>query len=163
MKKLIILRHGKSDWLQEDEDDFNRKLTNRGEKNAAQIALFVADKEGKPGFIFSSTARRAADTARIFAVNSGIDSENILFDDHLYLASASSVLRLIKSMDEKVNFLLVVGHNPGLTELVNKLGVRIDNLPTASAVCFYFDTDNWQHIDVENSRFKWFQPARNFG
>ena len=161
MKKLIILRHGKSDWSMEDEDDFDRKLTNKGENNAAEIALFVIKKEGKPDLIFSSNARRAADTARIFAVNSEIDSANILFDNHLYLASGTSVLRLIKSMDDKVNFLLIVGHNPGLTDLINQLGVRLDNLPTASGLCFYFETDSWQQINIKNAHFKWFQPARN--
>lgn len=161
MKKLIVLRHGKSDWTEEDEDDFDRKLTKSGEKRSAEMGFFIKSKAEKPDYIFSSDAIRAKMTAEIIAENIEYDINNIGFEYKLYLASVSTILKLIGKIENSIDFIVLVGHNPGLTDLINYLGVRLDNLPTASACCFHFQTNDWQSIDKQNGQFQWIQFAKN--
>lgn len=161
MKQLIIMRHGKSDWDDYEMDDFDRSLTKRGMENASQMGQFILQKCGVPYQFISSSAKRAFDTAVIVADSMKFPVSSIIKEDKFYLASYSTIFQLIKKTDDSVLDLILFGHNPGLTELINHLGVELDNLPTASCVCFQFDVENWNAINKSNACFKWIQLARN--
>lgn len=159
MKTLIILRHGKSSW-EYDTRDFDRPLSDRGIKNASEMGRFILSKTGTPDIILSSDANRALSTAKLAAESMGFPAEKIETDHELYLASVREILKSIAKLPDDHRSCVVAGHNPGLTYLVNHFGVQLDNLPTASAVCFEFNTDTWKEISPDNAVFKWSKLAR---
>jgi phosphohistidine phosphatase len=160
MKKLIILRHGKSDWNDPEMDDYDRFLTARGIENSNEMGKFILKKGGKPDLIISSSAKRAFQTAVLVAENLNYSTTEIVKEDRFYLASSDTILRLLMKSRDEISSILMVGHNPGLTDLINKLGVRLDNLPTASAVCFEFEIENWSNLNPKKSKYLWSKMAR---
>lgn len=159
MKTLIILRHGKAEQLP-GKNDFDRSLVERGRKNASQIGAFILQKQGAPDLILTSSAQRALETAIEVAETLHYETKSIQTDKELYFAPTMWILKTISSLSDEIARCLLVGHNPGLTDLINYLGVRLDNLPTASAVCFTFDVDKWSLISSKNASFQWFKPAK---
>lgn len=160
MKKLIVMRHGKSSWDYAHLDDHDRPLNERGKKNTAKMGVYLLQKTGKPELILSSSAERAYATAVIAAENMGYPKEQIVTDKELYLAWVEEILQCLSRVPNTVSYCLIVGHNPGLTLLINHFGVALDNLPTASTACFEFDTQVWKDISPENARFKWLKQAK---
>lgn len=161
MKRLIILRHAKSSWDNADESDYDRKLNKRGEKSAELMGEFLAAKQGNVDLILSSSAVRAFSTARIVSQKLNYNIDEIETTKKLYLAWVNDILKTIYSISNNADSCILVGHNPGLTDLVNHFGVRLDNLPTASVVCFEFEAQSWEDISRENADLKWFQMARD--
>lgn len=159
MKTLIILRHGKAELRRPDLDDYDRALIERGRRNSLDIGRFICTKSGVPDLILTSSAKRAFETAQLAAEGIGYEQKAIRSDDELYFASVRWMLHVLSSVPDVVKSCVLVGHNPGLTDLINYFGLRLDNLPTASAVCFEFDSDSWKDISRANARFRWFQPA----
>lgn len=160
MKQLIILRHGKAEQDTMAKDDYDRILTERGRRNAAGMGEFILKRSGIPDLILASSARRAQETAILAAQGIGYPMEAIHSDQNLYFAPARWILNNLYKLSDEVSSCLYVGHNPGVTDLINDLGVRLDNLPTASAVCFEFHVDSWVDISVERANFKWLKLAK---
>ena len=160
MKQLVILRHGKAEQDTMAKDDYDRVLTDRGIKNASDMGGFILKKWGVPDLILSSSARRAHDTAILAAQSLGYPQEEIRTDQNLYFAPSRWILNVISKLPDEVNRCLYVGHNPGVTELINDLGVRLDNLPTASAICFEFHINSWAEISTERAAFHWLKLAK---
>lgn len=160
MKKLIILRHGKSSWDDITLDDFDRPLNERGTRNAAQMGRFILKKSGMPDLILSSSANRALQTATLAAESMDYPLEKIETDRSLYLAWTDDILKRLSSIPNEINYCILVGHNPGLTDFINLLGVNLDNLPTASAACFELDIKHWKKISGKKAHFQWLQLAR---
>ncbi|HLT91631.1 MAG TPA: histidine phosphatase family protein [Woeseiaceae bacterium] len=144
MKTLTILRHGKSSWKQEGQPDFERPLSRRGEENAPLMAQRITEAGIRPSLIVSSPAVRAWSTAKLVARAIGYPLEFLHREDALYMAGLERLLDVIAAQDPGFNSIVVVGHNPGLTELANHLlpGVT-DNLPTCGLVALAIDTDDW--------------------
>ncbi len=159
-KTLIIVRHGKSSWNNTQLRDYDRPLNQRGLTDAKKVGEFILAKEGRPSLILSSSAKRACDTARIIA-NQMNSIDLLIKEEKLYLAWIDELFNSIYKISDDVDKVILVGHNPGLTELINNLGVQLDNLPTASAACFHFDTKSWKRINADNAELTWFQLARN--
>ena len=160
MKQLIILRHGKAEQDTMAKDDYDRVLTERGQKNARDMGGYIGKRAGKPDLILASSARRAHETAILAAQGAGYPEEKIQTDQNLYFAPAAWILNNLSKLPDNVNSCLYVGHNPGVTDLINDMGVRLDNLPTASAVCFEFQLDAWVEITPEKANFMWIKLAR---
>lgn len=160
MKQLIILRHGKAEYHTMAMDDYDRALTNRGVKNAGGMGAFILHKAGTPDLVLSSSATRAYQTARLAAENMNYLDKEIQADRDLYFATANWILNVVSKLPEEINSCLFVGHNPGITDLINDLGVTLDNLPTASAICFEFQVDKWEDVAPERANFKWIKLAR---
>jgi Phosphohistidine phosphatase SixA len=160
MKQLVILRHGKAEQDTMAKDDYDRILTDRGNKNASAMGAYILKKSGVPDLILASSAKRAYDTAILAAQSLGYREEDIQTDQNLYFAPARWILNIVSKLPDKVNSCLYVGHNPGLTDLVNDLGVHLDNLPTASAACFEFNVDSWMDISVDRANFMWLKIAK---
>lgn len=118
MKELFILRHAKSDWSTEISDDFSRPLSKRGESDAARLAQMFKSKNWSPQAIYSSTALRATMTCETVV---GHLREQVKWDETLYLASVGKLLELIDTQHQDVLSVMLVGHNPGLEQLVSYL------------------------------------------
>ena len=160
MKRLIILRHGKSEQYSMFKDDFDRALTERGRKNSNSMGAFILKKNGMPDLILTSSAKRARETAVLAAKSIGYPEAEIQANQSLYLAPYIWIMNVLSKLPDKINSCIIVGHDPGLTDLVNILGVQLDNLPTASTACFEFNVESWKKISADQSNFKWLKIAR---
>jgi phosphohistidine phosphatase len=145
MKRLIILRHAKSDWGKEGLKDIDRHLNNRGYEDAYSQSAWLAAHQERPNQILSSSATRALSTALIFARTLEIDMSNFKVEPAIYEAPIESLLEILGRQDNRVDSILLAGHNPGLTELCHTLSedVFFDNLPTCALVAFEGDCKTW--------------------
>lgn len=147
MKRLILLRHAKSDWSDTELHDFERPLNKRGEKNAPEMGKRLRKGGVKPERIISSPARRARDTARLLTRKLTILESGVMFKDDIYEADTKTLLEMIRSVPQELECVLLVGHNPGLTELANLLGkLGIANLPTCAAVGLDLEINSWKKL-----------------
>lgn len=162
MKKLVIVRHAKSSWDDPFLNDHARPLAERGLKDAPKMAQRLKKDKILPDAMLSSDAERAKATALIMAEVLEYPKDEIVFTHNLYLASAASLLSEIKKTKEGIKTLFIFGHNPGLNDLIEKLGAEIDNLPTAGQFAFKFDVKKWEDIGSKNAKVWFFDyPKKN--
>lgn len=150
MKTVLLLRHAKSSWDNPGIDDHERPLNKRGQKAAPRMGQLIADEGLKPDVIVSSTAIRAASTAEAIAEECGYEGE-IHFTDDLYLAPPSAYLWLLSGLPDEYDSALMVGHNPGISELVSTLcGERVD-MPTAALAHAQSGNESWKQFESESA------------
>ena len=148
MKTLFITRHAKSSWTAPDLDDFDRPLNKRGKFDAPRIGRYLQQQGLLPDHIVSSPARRAQSTARILAESLTYPADKIVRNAEVYLAEVDVLLQIIRAAPESCSRQMLVGHNPGLTELSNALtDAHIENLPTCGVVVIGFEVTRWQQVD----------------
>ena len=147
MKTLALLRHGKSSWEAPELADFDRPLLPRGEHDAALIGDYLGETLGTPDRVVASPALRARETARIVAGRIGYACEDIEEEPRIYEASTDTLLALIQEMDERVGTLLLIGHNPGFSDLAASLAREpVEPLPTCGVAVIEFGVDGWPYI-----------------
>lgn len=148
MKELVLVRHAKSDWTKESIHDIDRPLGERGYEDAYILSKWFKEEMGLPDLIISSPATRALNTAFIFARTFEMKEKDVLIDETLYESFVKSYLKSISQVNNKVNRLMVFGHNPMLTELTNELnnGLMFDNVPTCGIIKIGFEFNDWKEI-----------------
>ena len=144
MKKLFVIRHGKSDWGNPYQDDFDRTLNHRGLLDAKNMGDYLKNYD-LPDSIISSTAKRAITTAYLIAQQLKFEEALIEEKKNLYLAPLNELIETIQCVDNKVNTLYLVGHNPGLTSLVSHLTNDWMELKTCCVAILEADIDSWSH------------------
>ena len=146
MKNLILIRHSKSSW-DSPVNDIERPLDQRGVKDAHLVSLNILDLLSKTFIVYSSTAKRACDTALIFSQNIHFPFESIFFKEQLYTFDVNQLEEIIKSFNKSAESVILFGHNAAITDFVNKFGdVLIENVPTTGCVSITFDIDCWKKI-----------------
>lgn len=160
MKKIILIRHAKSDWDNPSLSDYDRPLAARGLEDAPKMATLLKNRDLKIDRILSSTAKRAKQTAEITAEVLGIPETHIQWDRSLYHASSDHLLAVIQAQPTQLQTLILVGHNPGLTELIVDLGVNLDNLPTAGQFAFTVLCDDWKGLSAATCSFDWWDSPK---
>mgnify|MGYP001606099595 CR=1 FL=1 len=125
-KEILILRHGKSDWST-DVDDEQRPLKDRGKRAAQRMGAWMAREDLLPDFIISSPAERARETAQKAVKAMGLEARLIHYDRRIYLADVDDLLSVIDNIPRHAKRILLVGHNPGLEMLLFFLA---DSLPS---------------------------------
>lgn len=160
MKKIILIRHAKSAWDQPSLADHDRPLANRGLLAAPKMGQRLSEKGIKPDRIISSTAERAKSTAQLVAKELNTPEETIWLDRDLYHASAHTMISILKKLPESIQTVLLVGHNPGMNELVYLLGGKIENLPTAGVFAVK-SSDQWKEFDPRRVDFWFFDFPKN--
>ena len=144
MKTLTLLRHAKSSWKNTGLSDRDRPLNKRGEKDAPEMGRRIDVAGVRPSLIVSSPAVRAWSTAKIVADILNYPTEFLQREKQLYLASLDDLLDVVVQQDEGFNNLMIVAHNPGLTDFANFLCPGLtNNLPTAGVVSVTIDQDSW--------------------
>jgi len=152
VKTLTIVRHAKSSWNEPGLSDRERPLNKRGQRDAPRMGKRIADAGIRPSLIVSSPAKRAWTTAQLIAEELSYPVEFLQRENSLYLASLNDILDVIVDQDDGFNSLMVVGHNPGLTNMVNFLSPGITgNLPTAGVVSVTIDQDHWKIYEQPNT------------
>jgi len=155
MKQLLIIRHAKSSWKQENMKDFDRPLNDRGHKDAPIMSENVKSKTAIDAFV-SSTANRAFTTATYFAEAFNVKEKDIIKVPELYHAPAPVFYKVIKDLDNKYGTVAVFAHNPGITDFVNELtSTKIDDMPTCAVFAVHIETDDWKDFANAKKLF-WF-------
>lgn len=146
MKTLLVLRHAKSSWDDQNLDDHDRPLNARGERDAPRMGRLARKKRLSVELIISSDALRARLTAEAVADAIGYGGQ-ILLDPRLYHASAADILAVLRgAVDDNVTTVMIVGHNPGLEDLVARLTGDPEGLPTAALAQIALPIERWPDL-----------------
>ena len=127
--------------------------------NAPRMGQLLCYEDLVPGLILSSTAQRASDTAKSVAENCGYEHE-IIFSRDLYHAGIETYLWILGEIPDDVDCAMVVGHNPGIEELLDFLTGESEWLPTAALAQVTLPVSNWRNIndDVEGELVQLWRP-----
>ena len=150
MKTLLVLRHAKSSWKHRDTSDHDRPLNKRGKRDAPRMGRVVAAQGLRPDVIVSSTAKRARWTADEVARHSGYEGA-VQLERRLYLASPDEIVDVVRAVAGAARRVLVVGHNPGLEDLVARLAGRPETLPTAALAEIHLSIRAWKDLDTTSA------------
>jgi phosphohistidine phosphatase len=163
MRRLTLVRHAKSDWSLPGQVDWDRPLNRRGQRDAPEMARRLRSRRLKPDFVISSPAVRALTTASIMARELKVAATQLRQDERLYLASPPDMLAVVHELGGDAKHLMVLGHNPGITEFANRLsaGEHIDNLPTCGVFTAWFDIADWRDLDWESGQEAEFDYPKN--
>lgn len=146
MKHLIIIRHAKSSWDFPLEDK-KRPLIDSGIQAISKVGISAREFVSEEFTVWSSTAVRAAETAKIFCKESNLNDLKIQFKEELYTFNENQLEKSIKSCDDSIQKLILFGHNEAITNFVNKFGDKnIFNVPTAGLTYLQFETNSWKNI-----------------
>jgi phosphohistidine phosphatase len=130
VRTLVVLRHAKSDWSHDVPDD-QRPLNARGRHEAPLAGTWIAGHVGAVGLVICSTAVRARETLR----RSGLTADEVRHDERVYAATPGELMSVLDEVPDEVATVALVGHNPGLSELVGVLtGEPVELKTSAVAV-----------------------------
>ncbi len=163
MKKLYLIRHAKSSWKEVGVPDFKRKLNKRGKKDASIMGEVLKKKGIIPDIIISSPANRTKKTSYIIAENIGIKKENIIFKESIYESNIEELLNLIKNLDNSLNSIFLIGHNPSLNILAEYLtNSYINNIPTCGILAVNLEINLWNKISKACGKIEFFDYPKNY-
>ncbi len=161
-KRLLLIRHAKSDWGDFSLSDFDRPLNERGKKDAPAMAQRLLDKKIKIDAFISSPAKRAKKTAAFFTEKYKRDKEDIIFYQELYAAAEHVFYDVIAEIKNKFDCIAVFSHNPGITDFANQLtDARIDNISTCGIFAIKIECDNWADFRNAKKEFWFFDYPKN--
>lgn len=146
MKTLFLIRHAKSSRDDPALSDRERPLDERGERDVVRMGKRLAERQVKPDAIVASPATRALATAAAIAESLEYRRRDIRVDERLYGGRADDLLAVIRGLDDPLGQVMLVGHNPEMSELAHAFADDIDALPTCAVVEFDFDVKFWSAI-----------------
>jgi phosphohistidine phosphatase len=152
VKRLTLVRHAKSDWSLADQPDWDRPLNTRGQRDAPEMGRRLRERKLKPVRILTSPAVRTLSTATILARALRLPADRVQPDERLYLGSPADLLAVIREHGGTARHLMIVGHNPGITEFADRVSGerRIDHMPTCAVVTLQVNLRNWRELDWES-------------
>jgi len=146
MKRLILVRHGKSSW-ENNLPDEKRPLKKRAYHDAEVVLKNFKEFQSGNLTLWSSPAVRANTTAQLFKEELEIPDNRFTVKKELYTFDENQLLAIINGCPDNIEKLMVFGHNPAMTGLVNQLGDKaLDNLPTTGLCVIDFESDSWANI-----------------
>ena len=148
MKSILVLRHAKSSRKDPDLTDHDRPLNKRGKRDAPRMGRLLKKENLVPDIIISSTAVRARATAEAVAKASGYKGD-ITFNGSLYAAGPQAYIDAMHDLSDDYVRVVIIGHNPGLEELVEMLTGEIHPMPTCSLAHINLRVDKWLETDYE--------------
>lgn len=170
VKKLTLLRHAKSGWDDPVARDFDRPLNAKGKRAAHRIGEYLREHDMRYDRVVASPATRVVETIEHLAEGVG-EPITPFWDKRIYLASATSLLDVIQEADDRYDNLLLVGHNPGLEDLVLLMvpdrpgdGVRDqveEKFPTGSIAEISFAVDRWEDVRPNGGELSRFVRPRD--
>jgi phosphohistidine phosphatase len=165
MRTLYICRHAKSDRSPGHANDHDRPLNERGLRNAPFMAEQFAQRGEPVDQLLSSTARRAADTAAFYAGALGVPISLVAYRSALYHASVAELLRVLQEVSNERPRVMLFGHNPGLSMLVEHLSDEgLGDLPTGSIVRIDLHVNDWAAVARGTGTVVWWDtPKRHAG
>ena len=147
MRTLLVLRHAKSSHKHTDLSDHDRPLNKRGKRDAPRVGQLLREQRLSPGAILTSSAKRARRTADEVARGSTFDGP-VQIEPRLYLADPATIVDVLRRADSDARRVMVVGHNPGMEDLVERLTGETEVLPTAGLVRISLPIDRWKDLKL---------------
>ena len=146
MKRLYVIRHAKSSWSDPGLGDFERPLNKRGKRDAPFMGTRLKKDGAKPDMVISSPARRALQTARAIAKALGYPDKKIAEEMAIYEASLPGLIAVVEEIPDVCEEVILVGHNPGFTELAGYLASDSPlHMPTCAICRVDLAVDSWAH------------------
>lgn len=162
MKTLYLVRHAKSSWTDVGLSDFERPLNNRGKRDAPEMGRRLNEKNILPDLMLSSPANRALTTCNLIANQLGYDPAQIQTNKNIYHASIKALHEVVLDMENKINSLMLFGHNPGFTDFANKLArTNIYNIPTCGVFACQFNISNWHDLKLGTGKKLFYDFPKN--
>ena len=147
MKTLYVMRHAKASWDFPDLPDVERPIVEKGIYNTKLIVAELNNKKTTPDLIISSHAKRAIETAKIIATGINYPIEKIETNKHIYMADKDDIFNIIFGVKNSLDAIMIIGHNPTLTQFANLfLDEKINILPTSGVISICFETGDWEGI-----------------
>jgi phosphohistidine phosphatase len=171
MRRLMLLRHAKSDWSASGRPDRERTLSARGAKAAPLVGRYLAEHDLIPDHAIVSTAQRTRQTWQLLG-DKVTQPPGVTFDDRIYEAAPADILAAIADAPKAATKLLVVGHNPGLQSLALLLAgsgsgkarkALLEKYPTGGLAVFDFDLPDWTQLAPGSGRLERFITPRAIG
>ena len=157
-KILFLIRHAKSSWDDPSLNDFDRPLNERGKKDAVVMAKRLKDKKIRIDAMVSSSAKRAKQTCKYFAMEFDLKKKNIIPESKLYEAGEENFYQAIETLKKKWESVALFSHNPGINSFANSLTeTRVDDMPTCSVFAVKIDTDKWKDFRTAAKEFWFFE------
>ena len=149
MLRLTLLRHAKTEPVHSGQEDWDRALEASGQKDIPEMGRRLRERGLKPDRIIASPAVRALTTATLLAREIGVSEGRLSRDERLYLADPKVLLQVIRALGGTTPHLMIVGHNPGLTEFADRITAErdVDNLPTCAVYTLEFDIASWSELN----------------
>jgi len=156
MKQLLLVRHAKSSWDDASINDIDRPLNDRGKKDAPKMAERLLDKKVKIDGFYSSPAKRALSTCKLFIKTYDKKEKNIVEVEELYEPQIQNFFNVVKKADNDFYTIALFSHNPGITAFANQLtNVQVDDMPTCSIFAIKVDIKKWEDFE-EGEKLFWF-------
>ena len=164
MKRLILVRHSKTEHYNFEVTDFERSLTKRGKSDAGIIAEQLKSKGVVPDYFISSKAKRALQTTSVFAETMEFPEKKVNVQQFLYNGyTTNEFLNFISTIDNTYNTIIVIAHNPGIATLASNLSdEEFYHFPTTATAVIDFDTDKWDRINPREGKVHLFLYPRIF-
>lgn len=161
MKILILVRHAKAEDKAEPEQDIERNLTVEGIRDAGAMGERLHVMKINPDALVSSPANRAMQTAEV--IHDKISSKKeIVTDKEIYNARSATLLRIIKKFNSSFKTVMLVGHNPSFTSLLDTLcEANIKNIPKGGIVGIKLKVDAWSNVDKKCGTLMFFDSPKN--
>lgn len=152
MRRLTLLRHAKTEAQHSGQEDWDRELEPRGQKDAPEMARRLRERKLKPDRVISSPAVRALTTAQVFVRELHLAASKLQQDERLYLASPKVIREVVRELGGDAHHLMIVGHNPGLTEFADRISAErgIDNMPTCAIYTLELDIKGWDELEWDS-------------
>lgn len=164
-RELFVLRHAKSDWESGAKSDSERPLNKRGRKEAPRIGAWMREHYLYPGLVLCSPAVRARETLDAVAAELQLPAERMRVVDELYLASLGALLKILRDVPAEHDSIMLVGHNPGLDDLVTYLGAHqiplteSGKLMTTACLAHFKLPDDWTELEGKGELVEIIRPA----
>tara|TARA_A100001015_G_scaffold315674_1_gene428051 strand:- start:2217 stop:2705 length:489 start_codon:yes stop_codon:yes gene_type:complete len=160
MKTIVLFRHGKSDWNVHFENDHDRPINKRGINAAKKMGKYLADIKEIPELLISSTAHRTRETIEL-AAQSGNWKSECIFEPRIYGGSPNVLIEIIKNIDEKFNYVCLIGHEPNFSSFISKsCNEKFHRFPTASMAKIVYNKDKWVNVMFGSGQLEWIKRPK---
>jgi phosphohistidine phosphatase len=161
LKQLLLIRHAKSSWDDVSLDDLDRPLNERGKREAALLGRLLKTNGLMPQLIISSPAKRSRKTAIKISLELNYPKQRIETNEVIYTGNVSDIVEFIRSIDNKIDQVFIIGHYPSLMELGNYLtGSNLVKLSTCGFILIDFKTKSWEGISPDKGNIVLANRAR---
>ncbi|TLX72854.1 phosphoglycerate mutase [Labilibacter sediminis] len=157
MKRLILVRHAKTEQIYDySKSDFDRKLLPRGHKDSAIVANQLKQKGLSPDLFVTSKAKRALETAEIYANILDFPPEDIQKEQFIYDGyTTSQMIDFIGGFDNNKETAIIFGHNPNIASfIVNLIPEDLWHFPTSCTTVINFNVENWDEIEAREGKME---------
>lgn len=157
MKKIILVRHAKSDWP-ENTEDFDRPLAVSGVRDAHKMGVFLKNNALEIDKMITSPAKRALSTCEIFNDYFNVDCAKNL---KLYGASEDDFLSVLQDLDDSIHTVAVFSHNNGISNFANYIAEGVFHFPTCGVAGFDVNCEKWAEFDgADKQKTFFYEPKK---